>query len=123
MRREVRSGHAHDEAQIGAQPVIGAEHGGAQRIAAEGAMPALQPRNRRAAERARRRRRQRLDDAGVRALGRGQPAGNGFRLAVIGAAVQLLERIDARQDEGRTETARQPSERRVRKLGRRLGTR
>src|SRR6202008_2256488 len=42
------------------------------------------------------------------ALGRGQPAGNGFGLGVIGAAVQLLERVDARQDEGRTKTARQP---------------
>ena len=74
-------------------------------------MPALQPRDRRAAERARRPRRQRLDDAGVRALGRGQSAGDGFRLPVIGAAVQLLERVDARQDKSRTETARQPSER------------
>jgi hypothetical protein len=109
VRREVRSGHAHDEAQIGAQPVIGAKHGRAQRIAAEGVMPALQSRDRRAAERARRLCRQRLDDAGVRALGRGQPAGNSFRLGVIGAAVPLLERIDARQDERRTETARQPS--------------
>ena len=109
VRRQVRSGHAHDEAQIGAQPVIGPEHGGAQRVAAKGAMPALQPRDRRAAERARRPRCQRLDDAGVRALGRGQSAGDGFRLGVIGTAVQLLERIDARQDERRTETARQPS--------------
>src|ERR1700680_469647 len=73
-------------------------------------MPALQPRDRRAVERTRRRRRQCLDDAGVRALSRGQPAGDGFRLRVVGAAVQLLERVDARQYEGRTEAARQPGE-------------
>jgi hypothetical protein len=111
VRRQVRAGHSHDEAQIGAQPVVCAEHGRAQRVAAKGAMSALQSRDRRAAERARRLCRQRLDDAGVRALGRGQPAGNSFRLPVIGAAVQLLERVDAGQDEGRTKTARQPSER------------
>jgi hypothetical protein len=111
VRLQVRSCHAHYEAEIGAQPVIGAEHGGAQRVAAKGAMPALQPRNCRAAERPGRRRRQRADDAGVRTLGRGQPAGDGFRLRVVGAAVELLERVDARQHEGRTETARQPSER------------
>src|SRR5207237_6563488 len=91
--------------------VIGAEHGGPQSVAAETAMPALQPRDRRAAKGARGRRRQRLDDAGVRALGGRQPAGDGFRLSVIRAAVHLLERVDARQYESRAETARQPGKR------------
>ena len=88
VRPKVRAGHAHDEAQIGAQPVIGAEHRSAQRIAAQGAMSALQSRNRCAAERAWRRRRQRLDNAGVRALGRGQPAGVTYGVGkLIGVAI------------------------------------
>ena len=53
MRRQIRPGDTHDEAQIGTQPVIGAEHRGAQRIAAQRTMAAFQARNRRAAERPR----------------------------------------------------------------------
>jgi hypothetical protein len=97
VRREIGAGHTHHKAEIRAEPVIGAEHRGAQRVAAQPAMPALQPRNRRPAESARRGRRQRLDDPGMRSLGRGQPTGNGLRLGVVGAAVHLLEGIDGRQ--------------------------
>src|SRR5258706_361125 len=41
-----RAGNPHDEAQIGNQTVIGAEHSGAQRVSGGGTMAALQARQR-----------------------------------------------------------------------------
>jgi hypothetical protein len=111
VRREIGAGHAHHEAQIRTEPVIGAQHRGAQGITAESAMPALQAGDRWPAESAGRWRCQGLDDAGMRSLGRRQSAGNGLRLGIVGAAVHLLEGIDGRQYEGWTEAARQPCER------------
>jgi hypothetical protein len=63
-----------------------------------------------AAERRRRPRRQRLDDAGMRSLGGRQPAGDCFRLRGVGAAVEMLERVDGRQHHGRAEPPRQPDQ-------------
>ena len=74
-------------------------------------MPALQACQRRTAERARRAGSQRLDDAGVRAFGGRQPGGNGLRLRVVSAAVDMLERVDGGQYEGRAEAAREPGQR------------
>ena len=97
-RRGGRTGHAHDQAEIGYQPVIGPEDGGAERIAAQ-AVAALQPRQGAAGDSPRQGFHHGLDDAVVRALGRGQAAGDRFRLIVILPAVALLEAADGRQDE------------------------
>ena len=111
MGCEIRPRNPHDQAHIGDEPVIGAEHGGAQRVAAHPAMPALQARQRSATERAWRARSQRLDDARMRPFGGRQPAGDSFGLRIVSAAVQMLERIDRRQHESRAEAPREPSER------------
>src|SRR5262249_36701048 len=111
MGSHVCPGNTHDEAQIGTQPIIGAEHGSTQRIAAQRAMPAFEPSDCRAAETPWSGHCQCPDDAGVRSFGRGQTTGHGFRLCVVSAAVSLLEGIDGRQYKGRTETARQPCKR------------
>ena len=73
-------------------------------------MPALQARQRSAAERARRARSQRLDDASMRPLGGRQPTGDSLRLRIVSAAVQTLEGIDGGQHEGRSKAAREPGE-------------
>jgi len=44
----------------------------------------------------------------VRSLGRGQSAGNGFRLGVIGPAVHLLEHVDGWQHKRRTKASGKP---------------
>src|SRR6185437_5970853 len=52
----------------------------------------------------------RLDNSRMRALGGGQPAGDRLGLGVVLSAVALLECVDRRQYELRSEAARQPSQ-------------
>src|SRR6266446_4592603 len=111
MGCQIRPGDPHDKAHVRDKPVIGAEDRGAQRVATHSTVPALQTGQGGTAKRPRRTRGERLDDAGMRALGRRQPAGDRFRLSVISAAVEMLERIDGRQHKRRAEAPREPSER------------
>ena len=98
--------HAHDQAEVGDQPVVGAEHGGAERIAGGAAMAALERRDRAPGQAAAARNR-RFDDPRVRPLVGRQPARDRFRLTVVGVAVARLGGGDRRQHEGRAEAAAQ----------------
>jgi hypothetical protein len=101
--------HAHDETHVGDEPVVRAQHGGAQRIPAHGPVTALKPGDGAALEPLRWGS-DHFEDAGVAALVRGQAAFHCFRLMVVGAAVRLFERVDGRQHEGGPEAAGEPAE-------------
>ena len=90
MRRHVRSGNPHDEAQIRDEPVISAKHRGAQGIPAHTAMPALETRQGGAGKRISGRTGQGPDDPRMRTLRRRKTPRHCLGLRRIGAAVDLL---------------------------------
>ncbi len=104
------AGDTHHQAQVGDEPVIGAEHRRAQRIAAAGAMPALELGERAARQPARHRRLGGLDDARMRTLGSGQPGGHRFGLFVVLGNVAAFQLVDDGQDELWSEAACDPGE-------------
>jgi hypothetical protein len=108
---ELGAGDAHDQAQVRDEPIIGAENGGSERVAAEAAVTALEAGQRAAGDRRRPIASQRLDDAGMRALRGRQSAGHRFRLLVVLAAVDLLQGVDRGQHEFGAEAAGKPGER------------
>src|SRR6185437_15271875 len=81
-RREIGADHAHDEAEIRDQPVIGAEHGGTQRVAADAAVPPLDA-GEDAAGHAARRAGDGLQDAGMRAFRLRQAGEDRLRLRIV----------------------------------------
>jgi hypothetical protein len=105
--RRGRTRNAHHQAEVGHQPVIGAQHRRPQCVAAT-AMAALEHRQLRAAQPALAR--DRAHDAGVRALVGWQAGALRLSLVVVGAAVAGLGRGQGRDHEAGPEAARRPGE-------------
>lgn len=72
---EAGAGDAHHQGEVGHEPVVSTEHGGAQGVAADGAVPALQPRDR------------------VAGHARGRSAGDGGQEPGVGALVGAHRRV------------------------------
>ena len=82
------AGHAHDQGEIGAETIVGAEHRRAQRVTADRAMPALETGEEASLQAARLRRHELLQDLRVPPLvGRHPGAGGLGRRARGGYAV------------------------------------
>jgi hypothetical protein len=104
----VRAGHAHHQAQHRDEAVVGAQHGGAQGVAPDGAVPALEAREQPPLHPGAAGVRDGGEQPRVRALHRREVGGERIRLAVVIAASRLLLHRQHRDHRLRTKPPGEP---------------